>query len=100
MRSRSITLLLLSLLCACRPATLPPVATEPPPVNLPASVQQLTPDQTAALIQSTPDLVIVDLREDWELKAEGINALGLSMDTLIASPERIEAALQSLREED
>jgi tryptophanyl-tRNA synthetase len=35
-----------------------------------------------------------------QLKAEGINALGLSMDTLNASPERIEAALQSLREED
>jgi tryptophanyl-tRNA synthetase len=35
-----------------------------------------------------------------QLKAEGIKALGLSMDTLNASPERIEAALQSLREED
>ena len=35
-----------------------------------------------------------------QLKAEGINALGSPMDTLNASPERIEAALQSLREED
>ena len=35
-----------------------------------------------------------------QLKAEGINALGSPIDTLNASPERIEAALQSLREED
>jgi len=35
-----------------------------------------------------------------QLKAEGINALGSPMDTLNASTERIEAALQSLREED
>ena len=35
-----------------------------------------------------------------QLKAEGIKALGSPMDTLNASPERIEAALQSLREED
>lgn len=82
MRSRFITLLLLSLLCACRPATLPPVATEPPPVNLPASVQQLTSEQSAALIQSTPDLVIIDLREDWELKAEGIIAGSRHIDFL------------------
>jgi tryptophanyl-tRNA synthetase len=34
------------------------------------------------------------------LKAEGINALGSPMDTLNASTERIEAALQSLREEE
>jgi tryptophanyl-tRNA synthetase len=34
------------------------------------------------------------------LKAEGIKTLGSPMDTLNASTERIEAALQSLREED
>jgi rhodanese-related sulfurtransferase len=34
-------------------------------------VQQLTADQAAALIQSTPDLVILDLREDWEIEKEG-----------------------------
>lgn len=82
MLPRLVTLLLLPLLFGCRPATLPPVATEPPPVNLPASVQQLTPDQTAALMQSTPDLVIVDLREGWELKAEGIIAGSQHIDYL------------------
>ncbi len=51
-------------------------------MNLPASVQQLTPEQSAALIQSTPDLVIVDLREDWELKAEGIIAGSQHIDYL------------------
>jgi tryptophanyl-tRNA synthetase len=34
------------------------------------------------------------------LKAEGIKTLGSPMDTLNASTERIEAALQSLREEE
>jgi rhodanese-related sulfurtransferase len=61
----------LLLLSACTPPPPAEVRTEPPAINLPDSVQQLTADQAAALIQSTPDLVILDLREDWEIKKEG-----------------------------
>jgi len=61
----------LLLLSACTPPPAAEVRTEPPAIILPESVQQLTADQAAALIQSTPDLVILDLREDWEIKKEG-----------------------------
>ena len=61
----------LLLLSACTPPPAAEVRTEPPAIKLPDSVQQLTADQAAALIQSTPDLVILDLREDWEIKKEG-----------------------------
>jgi rhodanese-related sulfurtransferase len=61
----------LLLLSACTPPPAAEVRTEPPAIKLPDSVQQLTADQSAALIQSTPGLVILDLREDWEIKKEG-----------------------------
>jgi hypothetical protein len=61
----------LLLLSACTPPPAAEVRTEPPAIKLPDSVQQLTADQAAALIQSTPDLVILDLREDWEIEKEG-----------------------------
>jgi hypothetical protein len=55
----------LLLLSACTPPPAAEVRTEPPAIKLPDSVQQLTADQATALIQSTADLVILDLREDW-----------------------------------
>jgi len=61
----------LLLLSACTPPPPAEVRTEPPAIKLPDSLQQLTADQAAALIQNTPDLVILDLREDWEIKKEG-----------------------------
>jgi len=56
---------------ACSPAVRSPALLAPPPVDLPAFVQQLTPDQAAALIQNTPDLVILDTREMWEIEQDG-----------------------------
>ena len=61
----------LLLLSACTPPPPAEVRTEPPAIILPDSVKQLTAEQAAALIQSTPDLVILDLREDWEIKNQG-----------------------------
>lgn len=82
MTRRLATYLFPLLLLGCRPATLAPVPTEPPAVNLPASVQQLTPDQAATAIQNTPDLVVIDLREDWEVKAHGIISGSVHIDYL------------------
>ncbi len=59
------------LLVSCRPAGLAPVAVEPPQVNLPASIQRLTPEQMTALRQSTPELIIIDLRDHWEIQENG-----------------------------
>lgn len=59
------------LLVSCRPAELPPVAVAPPPLNLPASVQKLKPEQVLAMRKSTPDLIIIDLRENGEIKLDG-----------------------------
>lgn len=61
----------LLLLSACTPPPAAEVRTEPPAILLPDSVDQLSADQAAAIIQSTPDLVILDLREDWEIKKDG-----------------------------
>jgi rhodanese-related sulfurtransferase len=61
----------LLLLSACTPPPSAELRTEPPAISLPESVRQLTADQVAALIQSTPDLVILDLREEWEIQKEG-----------------------------
>lgn len=59
------------LLVSCRPAELPPVATAPPPLNLPANLQRLSPQQVVALRQTTPDLMIIDLRENSEIQQDG-----------------------------
>lgn len=75
-------LLLASLLIACSPPPAAEVSTEPPPVKLPASVKQLSADEAATLIQTTPNLVIVDLREDWELRKQGRIAGSLWADLL------------------
>ncbi|GEP44126.1 rhodanese-like domain-containing protein [Brevifollis gellanilyticus] len=59
------------LIAACSPAPVENVRTDPPLIKLPASVKLLAPDDAAALIQSTPNLVILDVREDWEQKKQG-----------------------------
>jgi len=71
-----------SLLIACSPPPAAEVRTEPPAVKLPASLKQLNVEEAAALIQATPNLVIVDLREDWELKKQGRIAGSLWADSL------------------
>ncbi|MES2594703.1 MAG: rhodanese-like domain-containing protein [Verrucomicrobiota bacterium] len=87
-------LLLASLLIACSPPDAEEIRTEPPAVKLPASVKQLAPDEAAALIQSTPNLVILDLREDWELKKQGRIANSRWADFL--NDERFSAATTKL----
>lgn len=61
----------LFLLSACTPPPPAAVLTEPPAIHLPDTVKQLTAQQAAALIESTPDLIILDLREDWEITKQG-----------------------------
>lgn len=68
--TRTFSLLAL-LLVSCRPATLPPVAVEPPPVMLPDTLKKLTPEQVVAFKKATPEVVIVDLRETWEIQQDG-----------------------------
>lgn len=85
---------LASLIIACTPPAAEDTRTEPPSINLPASVKQLSPDEAAALIQSTPDLVILDVREDWELKKEGRIAGSLWADFL--NDERFGGATSKL----
>jgi rhodanese-related sulfurtransferase len=84
----------LLLLSACTPPPVAEVRTEPPAIKLPDAVQQLTADQAAALIQSTPDLVILDLREDWEFKKEGRIAGSVWADYL--NDERFTEATSAL----
>ena len=71
MRVLFLILSLPVLLASCRPAELPLVAVAPPPLNLPVSVQKLKPEQVLAMRQSTPDLIIIDLRENGEIKLDG-----------------------------
>jgi len=80
MRALAILILILTL-SACRPAENGASAVEPPNV-LPASVQELTPDQALNLMQSTPDMVILDAREEWEIKQNGRIAGALHVDYL------------------
>ena len=84
----------LLLLSACTPPPAAEVRTEPPAIKLPDSVQQLTADQATALIQSTADLVILDLREDWEIKKEGRIAGSVWADSL--NEERFNEATAKL----
>ena len=80
MPALAILILILSL-SACRPADTGALAIEPPNV-LPTSVQELTPDQVLNLMQSTPDMVILDAREEWEIKQNGRIADALYVDYL------------------
>lgn len=78
---RALLLLIVTLgLNSCRPPE-PAALTEPPDV-LPNSVQTLTVDQIGRLIESTPDLVILDAREDWEIKRDGRITGALYVDFL------------------
>jgi rhodanese-related sulfurtransferase len=47
------------------------VLTEPPPVVLPATVRQLTPDEAQKSIAGEPNLIILDVRGDGEAETEG-----------------------------
>lgn len=67
----SLLLLTASLLASCSPPPAAEISTEPPAVKLSASVKLLKVEEAAALIQATPNLIIVDLREDWELQKQG-----------------------------
>ncbi len=80
MRLPLIFLLVLAL-NACRPPETGVTVIEPPDL-LPTSVQQLTPDQAVSLIQATPDLVILDSREEWEIKQDGRITGALYVDYL------------------
>jgi rhodanese-related sulfurtransferase len=76
-----LALILISSLIACRPQEPLPTATQPPE-TLPTSVKELTVEQAASLIQGTPDLVILDAREEWEIKQDGRIAGALYVDYL------------------
>jgi len=79
---RTFILLALALtLNACRPVDTGANAIEPPD-NLPASVQELTPNQAFTLMQNTPELVILDAREQWEIKQDGRIAGAIYVDYL------------------
>lgn len=58
-------------LAACTPPPPPEARTEPPLVELPANVKELTPEAAAAYISAHPGLLILDVRESWELPKEG-----------------------------
>lgn len=58
-------------LTACKPPFREVPRTEPPPVILPASVLELTPEEVEKLIAATPGLVILDVRGEGEVQAEG-----------------------------
>src|SRR5690606_24851481 len=63
--------LLIALLPACDPPERPQVRTEPPPVNLPLTVQELSPDEAESLMAASAGLVILDVRSDGEAEKEG-----------------------------
>jgi len=60
-----------AMLTGCKPLPQEQARTEPPEVVLPASVLELPPVEAVALMQSTPDLVILDVRTEAEIKKEG-----------------------------
>lgn len=86
--------MLASILTACSPPPAAEISIEPPAVKLPASVKQLSADDAATLIQTTPNLVIIDLREDWEIKKQGRIAGSIWADIL--NEERFHEALAKL----
>ena len=74
MVSPPMRLFLLSLsicLMACKPPSHTPAAVEPPAILLPASVQQLSPAETATWITTHPGALILDLRMPEEVTREG-----------------------------
>jgi rhodanese-related sulfurtransferase len=71
MPPRPFLCLLAATLIGCEPPARPPVQTEPPKADLPASVRQLTPDEAERLIHEIPGLVILDVRSDGEAETEG-----------------------------
>ena len=59
-------------LTACsRNVAPPPTAVAPPETKLPATVSELSPDETASLIKGNPALVILDMRVETEWGEEG-----------------------------
>ena len=54
-----------------REAAPPPAVVSPPETKLPAVCKALSPDEAEALIQSKPDLAILDMRVETEWAAEG-----------------------------
>ncbi|MDZ4288932.1 MAG: hypothetical protein U0984_13280, partial [Prosthecobacter sp.] len=56
---------------ACKPPTREAARSEPPPVVLPATVQELSPDEAEKLIAASPGLVILDVRGEGEAQTEG-----------------------------
>lgn len=68
---RPLLYLLCLALLSCQPAVLPPVATEPPAVTLPASIKELTPAEAAAWMGQNPGALLLDLRMADEVTREG-----------------------------
>lgn len=61
-------LLGMSLVTACKPVPIPPAPAGPPEVKLPAHYEWINVDAAEKLISSAPDLQIMDVRSDPEIK--------------------------------
>lgn len=63
---------LICIVCSASQAEAPPsIAPGPPVIQLPASIEQLAPAQTAQWLTAHPDAVIIDLRMPPEIQREG-----------------------------
>lgn len=70
-KTRPSLLLICLALVACKPAPVPVVDIDPPPVILPASVKELTPEEASTWLVQTPEAMIIDLRMPEEIDREG-----------------------------
>ena len=80
------------LVIGCNPAPRAAARIEHPAVVLPAAVKELTPDEAEKLISSTPDLVILDMRQEGEVQKEGRIAGARNYDYLHGPPVLAELA--------
>ncbi|MBL9113399.1 MAG: rhodanese-like domain-containing protein [Verrucomicrobiaceae bacterium] len=62
------SLITFALLAACKPVPIPEPPSGPPEVKLPAHYEWVKVDAAEQLIASTPDLQIMDVRSDPEIK--------------------------------
>ncbi|MCA1964676.1 MAG: rhodanese-like domain-containing protein, partial [Prosthecobacter sp.] len=79
---------------SCRQESPSPAAVQPPALDLPASVRVLAVDEAAALLRASPAPTLLDLREDWEIQAEGRIPGSIWADFL--NDERFAAAVGKL----
>jgi len=73
---RCFLLVLLLFMLGCAPAPKPQVHLEPPAVDLPASVKELTPDEVERFLAEHVDAPILDVRtqEEWKEHGHILNA--------------------------